>query len=160
MISYENQWYPMRMNIRRKSMVSDENQWYPTKINDIWRGSMISDGNQWCPTRLSDIKRKQRYNYYIVIHIILLIMCKAIILISMRMHVYDLCTDNIYPCHDDRWFSMIIYAGTPWWKYWFGVQQRLIRGWSGVDLGSIRGRDGQIHGQEKRKPQTNSNLAR
>ena len=69
-------------------------------------------------------------------------MCKAIILISICIQVYDLCTDSIYPCYDDRWFSMIIDDGTPWWKYWFGVKQGLSRGWSGVDLGSIRGRVG------------------
>ena len=143
MISDENQWYPTKINdIRRKSMISNENQWYPTKINDIRRESMMSDENQWYCTKINDIKRKQRYNYYIVIHIILLIMCKAIILISICIQVYDLCTDSIYPCYDDRWFSMIIDDGTPWWKYWFGVKQGLSRGWSGVDLGSIRGRVG------------------
>ena len=114
--------------MRRESMISDENQWYPTKINDIRRESMMSDENQWYCTKINDIKRKQRYNYYMVIHIILLIMCKAIILISICIQVYDLCTDSIYPCYDDRWFSMIIDDGTPWWKYGFGVKQGLSRG--------------------------------
>ena len=152
MISHENQWYATKINdIRRESMISDENQWYPTKINDIRRESMISDWNQWSPTKINDlrresmvaddnqwyqmkindIKRKQRYNYYIIIHTILLIMCKAIILISVCIQVYDLCTDSIYPCYYDQWFPMIIDDGIPWWKYWFGVKQGLSRGWSG-----------------------------
>ena len=122
---------------------------YPTDINNIRRESMISDENQSCLMKINDIKRKQRDHYYIINRIIVLIMCKAIILISICIQVYDLCTDSIYPCYDDRWFSMIIDDGTPWWKYWFGVKQGLSRGWSGVDLGSIRGRVGVDQGSTR-----------
>ena len=124
-ISDESQWYPTKINdILWKSMISDGNQWYPMKIIDIRRKSLISDENQWYPTKIIDIQWKS--------------------MISDGNHWYpvrinDILWKSMMKIYDHRWFSMIIDDGTPWWKYWFGVDQGSSWGWFRVDQGSSWG---------------------
>ena len=115
-------------------MICDENQWYCTCESN------------WCRTNTNDIACTQRCNYQMAIHIRLLITCKGIVLIFICIQVYGFCTDRIYPCYVDRWFSMmnILMKGQKGVEQWsvrsrFRVDQESTWGWSWVEYGSIGG---------------------
>ena len=56
--------------------------------------------------------------------------------------INDIRRKSMIILHEDRWFSMIIDNRTPWWKYWFGVDQGSSWGWFRVDQGSSWGWSG------------------